>query len=137
MSIYSRRFWLPPRAGKDKHAKADAFGLPALGSKGTFHFGYLPGPAFFDADISATKHFKVTERSNVSFRFSAFNFLNHPNVSFSGLDPSAYTLNYTQTVTGGNVNEATVSAINDNTGFGTAKFKTGRRIMELSLRYEF
>jgi hypothetical protein len=127
----------PQGSGKNKYARANAFGLPALGSNGRFHFGYLPGPAFFDADISATKHFKVTEGSNLSFRFSAFNFLNHPNVSFSGLDPSAYTLNYTQTVTGTSVNEATANAVNDNTGFGTAKFKTGRRIMELSLRYEF
>src|SRR6185437_3663180 len=114
-----------------------AFGLPSIGSNGTFHFGYLPGPAFFDADISATKRFRVTEGSNMTLRFSAFNFLNHPNVSFSGLDPSAYTLNYTQTVTGANVNSAIANAINDNVGFGTAKFKAGRRIMEMSLRYDF
>lgn len=128
----------PPQGnGTHQYAKANAFGLPTLGSNGTFHFGYLSGPAFFDADISATKHFKVTDNSNLAFRFSGFNFLNHPNVSFSNLDPSAYTLNYTQTVTGANINTAVTNAVNDNAGFGTAKFKAGRRILELSLRYNF
>lgn len=127
----------PQGHGKNQYANPNAFGLPSIGTNGTFHFGYLPGPAFFDADISATKHFQVTESSNLAIRFSAFNFPNHPNVSFSSLDPSAYTLAYTETVTGANVNSAITNATNDNTGFGTAKFKAGRRILEMSLRYEF
>lgn len=81
--------------------------------------------------------FKVTESSNLTFRFSAFNFLNRPNVSFENLDPTAYTLNYTQTVSGANVNSALANAINDNANFGTANFRAGRRIMEMSLRYDF
>ncbi len=123
--------------GGNNFANPKAFGLPSLGTNGVYHFGYLPGPAFFDADISATRHFKVADRGNVSLRFSGFNFLNHPVTSFSNLDPSAYTLNYTQTTGGADANSAIASATNNNTGFGTAKFKAGRRILEMSLRYDF
>ena len=125
--------------GKGGHnfASARAFGLPGLGTNGTYHFGYLPGPAFFDTDISATRHFKVTEHDSLSLRFSGFNFLNHPVVSFSSLDPSAYTLNYTGTVNGSSANGAIASATNNNTNFGSANFKAGRRIVEMSLRYDF
>jgi hypothetical protein len=124
-------------SGNHKYANGTAFGLPALGTNGSFHYGYLPGPAFFDADLSATRHFKVGDRGNLSLRFSGFNFINHPVVSFSSLDNSAYVLNYTSTVSGPSANAAIASAQNNNTNFGTAKFKAGRRILEMSLRYDF
>jgi hypothetical protein len=127
----------PQGQGNRQYANPNAFGLPSIGTNGTSHFGYLPGPAFFDTDISATKHFRVTDSSNLAFRLSAFNFPNHPNTSFSNLDPSAYTLAYTETVTGANVNSAIANATNTNTGFGTASLKAGRRILEMSVRYEF
>lgn len=127
----------PQGHGSRQYAKADAFGLPTLGSNGVYHLGYLPGPGFFDADLAATKQFKVTDSSNLAFRFAAFNFLNHPNISFDGLDPTAFKLDYTQTVSGGNVNSAVTNAVNDNVNFGTAKFAAGRRIVEMSFRYTF
>ena len=124
-------------SGNHRFANGAAFGLPSLGTNGSFHYGYIPGPGFFDADISATRHFKVGDHGNMSLRFSGFNFPNHPVVSFSGLDPSAYTLNYTSTVNGSNANSAITSATNKNATFGTANFKAGRRILEMSLRYDF
>jgi hypothetical protein len=40
-------------------------------------------------------------------------------------------------VTGSNAKAAILSATNNNTNFGTANFKAGRRILEMSLRYDF
>ena len=127
----------PKGGGGHQYAKANAFGLPTLGTQGIYHLGYIPGPGFLDADLSASRSFKVTEATNLSFRFAAFNFINHPNVSYSGLDTTATKLDFTQTVTGASVNTAVANAVNDNANFGTANFAAGRRIVELSLRYNF
>ncbi len=43
---------------------------------------YIHGPAFFNSDLAVFKVFKINERQNVEFRFSGFNFLNHPLESF-------------------------------------------------------
>ena len=127
----------PKGSGGRQYAKANAFGLPTLGTNGEFHLGYIPGPGFLDADLSASRSFKVNDRSNVSFRFAAFNFINHPNISFSGLDTTATKLDFTQTVSGASVNSAVTNAVNDNANFGKANFAAGRRIVEISLRYNF
>jgi hypothetical protein len=52
-------------SGGHNFANGKAFGLPLLGTNATYHFGYLPGPAFFDADISATPKSLIT----ATFRF--------------------------------------------------------------------
>jgi hypothetical protein len=127
----------PQGHGTHVYAKANAFGLPALGTNGLYHLGYFPGPAFFDTDLSATRNFSLGDHGNLSLRVAAFNFINHPNISFSGLDTTATQLNYTQTVTGASVNTAVANGVNDNANFGTANFAAGRRIIELSLRYNF
>jgi hypothetical protein len=127
----------PKGSAVHQYAKANAFGLPQLGTNGLFHLGYFPGPAFFDADLSAQRNFKLSDRGSLSLRVAAFNFINHPNISFSSLDTTATKLDFTQTVTGASVNSAVANAVNDNTNFGTANFAAGRRIVELSLRYNF
>lgn len=127
----------PKGSGGRQYAKAKAFGLPTLGTNGVFHYGYIPGPGFLDADLSVTRTFKVNDRSNLAFRLAAFNFINHPNISFLGLDPTATRLDFTQTVTGQNLNSAVTNAVNDNANFGTANFSAGRRVAEVSLKYTF
>lgn len=44
----------------------------------------LPGPGTLDADISATKNTKITERLNLQFRAECFNCVNHFNVGGTG-----------------------------------------------------
>ncbi len=124
-------------SGKKQFANGGALGVPTIGTNGTFHLGYLPGPAFFDTDISATRHIAINEHNNLALRVAAFNFINHPITSFSSQDATAYTINYNQMPATQNANNALLGATNVNTNFGTANYKTGRRILELSLRYDF
>jgi hypothetical protein len=114
------------------------FTLPALPTQnadgswnitnGPFQMPYIHGPAFFNSDLSVYKTFKLTERQNVQFRASAFNFLNHPIDSFDPGAPAQLTFSDVG-------HPGTFTAI-DNT-FGYATTKLGRRVVELSLKYTF
>jgi hypothetical protein len=129
-----------PRAGRGVHQyiNGNAFGLPALGTNGAYKLGYLPGPSFFNTDITLAKRFRVTDKSGLQFRAAAFNFLNRANRSFSGVQPQNYQLaNYNVTGTGGNLNQILSAARNPNDQFGYAPLREGHRILELALRYDF
>jgi len=55
------------------------FSVPTeVGGNGPYVWPYLRGPAYINSDLSLYKNFKLTERQNIQFRVSAFNFLNHP-----------------------------------------------------------
>jgi hypothetical protein len=113
--------------------------LPTLGTNGPYRFGYLPGPGFFDTDLTAEKAFHVADRVSMRLRVAAFNFINHANNAFAnGINTNAYTMNFNETVQTNNVNQALASAnANTNPGFGYANVKEGRRIMEVGLRFDF
>jgi hypothetical protein len=128
-----------PRAGRGVHQyiNGSAFGLPALGTNGAYKLGYLPGPSFFNTDITLAKRFRVTDKTGLQFRAAAFNFLNRANRSFSGVQPQNYQLaNYNVTGTGG-LNQILSAARNPNSQFGYAPLREGHRILELALRYDF
>lgn len=117
---------------------SSALGLPALGTNGPCKYGFIPGPGFFDTDLTAAKSFHVTEGSSIQFRVAAFNFINHANNSFTSVNTNNYTLNFSQTVNTMNVNQALLGTnASSDTAFGFAPLKEGRRIMELGLRYDF
>lgn len=101
------------------------FAMPTVqGQNGTIIWPYVKGPAYFNTDLSLYKTFHVTERQNIQFRFQAFNFINHalPNL---GTD-SATNLNFNS------------AGINTNPNFnGYAHQTTGRRVIELALKYSF
>ncbi len=122
--------------GSNQYVNASCFGLsPVLGVNGTYRLPFLAGPAFFDTDLTASKNFRITEHNNVQLRVAAFNFLNHPLNSFTGVDPNATVLNFTNT--GANFASAAATATSQYPQFGTAPLKEGRRILELGLRYDF
>ncbi len=126
------------RTQPNQYINAAAFSLPVLGSNGAYKFGFLPGPGFFDTDITAAKSFRVTEGSNIQLRVAAFNFINHANNSFTAVNSNNYTMNISQTVNVSNLNQALTTAnASANPQFGYAPLKEGRRIMELGLRYNF
>lgn len=126
------------RTKPNQFVNGAAFSLPVLGTNGAYKYGFLPGPGFFDTDLTAAKSFKVTEGSTIQLRVAAFNVINHANNSFTAVNTNNYTMNFSQTVNVSNVNQALTTAnASANPQFGYAPLKEGRRIMELGLRYNF
>ncbi|MBE7159322.1 MAG: hypothetical protein INR62_12980 [Rhodospirillales bacterium] len=124
--------------GSNQFVNGSAFSLPALGTNGAYRLPFLPGPGFFNTDITAAKSFRVTEGSSIQLRAAAFNFINHANNSFTQVNTANYTINYSQTTAATDLNQALLGAnASSNPQFGYAPLKEGRRIMELALRYDF
>jgi Carboxypeptidase regulatory-like domain len=124
-----------PAAGNSGHQfiNGNCFGTPNLLQNGPYKYPFLGGPAYLDSDLSAQKSFKIRESQNIQFRISAFNFLNHALTTFTGDFANEYTLNLTNP-NGSAFNQG----MNDpSLGFGTAAYKTGRRVVELMAKYNF
>lgn len=100
------------------------FAPPAPGQQGDYVFPYMHGPAFFNSDLSMFKNFTWSENRKIQFRFSAYNFLNHPLWSFTGNSDPAFNLQWNQS-----------GVLNP--GFGYATTKYGHRIVQLALKFYF
>lgn len=121
-----------------QYLNASAFSLPALGTNGAYRYGFLPGPGFFNTDITGAKTFQVRDGQSFQLRVAAFNFLNRANNSFTQVNTQNYTMNFSQVSTANNVNTALAGAsAASNSQFGYAPLKEGRRIMEVAIRYDF
>jgi hypothetical protein len=133
-----------PTTGTGNHVYFNnaCFGLPTqIGTNGTYRFPYLKGPAYIESDLTVTKNISLREGQSLHLRFAAFNFLNRANPSFNGNESNNYILSY-------NLNDPTITAPGNpallasvpNTNasvFGHADLKQGRRVVELSLKYNF
>jgi hypothetical protein len=130
-----------PREGlkKNQFVNGSCFGVPVQGYQGVWNLPETRGPMYIKADMSVYKNFKVTERQNMQFRLSGFNFLNHPLTSFNSNNTSALQLQV-----GDSSNTATTSqealqnatVVNPST-FGGTIYKVGQRILELGFKYNF
>ena len=125
-----------PRSNLASHQYVDpsCFGVPNLGTNGQDIEPYSHGPAFFDTDLSLDKTFKIGEGRRVRLRYSAFNFLNHALNSFGTGYASQTTLQLSDTSATGSPSTA---SYNPSEGFGSAPLKLGRRLSEVSLKFEF
>jgi hypothetical protein len=56
-----------------------AFKVNAIGTFGNTGIDAFRGPAFWNLDFGAIKHFPITERVNFEFRSLFYNVMNHPN----------------------------------------------------------
>ncbi len=114
-----------PTQGLREHQfiNAACFALPSPGHNGPIIEPEMFGPAFFNSDLSAFKNFAIGENRKLQFRFSGYNFLNHPLYSF------------------GHDNNLNLSFGPDgkvsNTNFGIATTKVGRRIIQLAVKFYF
>jgi len=118
-----------PRAGlKDKqYINGSCFsGNVTPGVQGTYIFPTLTGPGFFNTDLSVFKNFTwgASETKKLQFRFSGYNFLNHPVRSFIQNDPA---LNLTFNSSGQLAN----------TNFGYANYKVGHRILQGVIKFSW
>ena len=122
---------------------AGCYSVPQVGQQGTLRSPYIHGPAYTDTDLTAARDIHVGENRDVQLRFAAFNFINHANTTFTTGTPGqtgAQTLNYNNTAitTGVPVAQAIATAPNTNIStFGLAPLRTGRRIVEVSLKFNF
>jgi hypothetical protein len=128
-----------PRKGVDKsvapgdagrqYANPACFGAPSQGRNGNYQYPYLKQPAFQNHDVSVFKNFALSqtnENLKLQFRFSMYNFLNHPIPFFQGGD-AGLQLSYTNGV----LNQSSLE------NFGRPSLKRGRRLMQFALKFMF
>ncbi|HKW19613.1 MAG TPA: carboxypeptidase-like regulatory domain-containing protein [Terriglobales bacterium] len=96
------------------------------GVQGAYIIPAGSGPGFFNTDLSVFKNFTFgkSENKKLQFRFSGYNFLNHPLNTFLQKDPNL-TLAFDQT---GKLT---------NPNFGVANSKTGHRILQGAVKFSF
>ena len=125
-----------PAGGPANHQyiNGTCYGIPLPGQNGVLRPPYMHGPSYFNHDLTLLKNFRVRDKDNLQFRLAAFNFLNHPLVSFnSGNTAGDLTLSQ-QFGTAGQ--RLTTSDLTE-PGFGIAEVKYGSRLVELSAKYTF
>ena len=124
-----------PRAGLGKNQLINpaAFGLPNFLQNGQYQLPFLPEAAYFDTDLSAQKVITLHKEQNLLFRISAFNFVNHPLQTLANAFSNEYQLNFTNPAGTGFAQNGSNPAL----GFGTFPYKTGRRVLEVSVKYNF
>src|SRR5579859_443987 len=95
------------------------------GQQGSYIFPTLTGPGFFDTDLSLFKNFTFgsSENKKLQFRFTGYNFLNHPNRTFISGD------------SGLNLNFSSTGTLNPNFGYATNSI--GHRIMQIMVRFSW
>ena len=118
----------------NQYINPNCFALPATGTNGPAIEPYAHGPAFFNSDLALEKGFSLGGDRRLRFRYAAFNFLNHPLNSFGTGYASQTTLQLSDTSANASPTTATY---NPATGFGSAPQKLGRRLSEISLKYDF
>lgn len=125
---------LKSNLGPSQYINGSCLGLPATGTNGQAIEPYVHGPAFIDSDLTLEKGFGLGGERKLRFRYAAFNFLNHPLHSFGTGNASQIDLNLTDTAMNATPTGATYSP---SSGFGSAPLKLGRRLSEVSLKFDF
>ena len=127
-----------PRSGlkSGQFLNPSCFSAAPIGALGTTSMPYLPGPMFWNTDISLLKSFKITERQGLQFRFAAFNPLNHPLLSFNNGD------NNLKAIFGSTGQLTNSTSTHPCPGplcseFGYADYHFGHRTLELGVKYSF
>ncbi len=112
--------------GANQFVNGSCFSIPTTpGQNGGYVLPEVFGPAFFNSDLSLFKNFQFSESKKLQFRFSAYNFLNHPLPTFRS---GSSNLNLSFDGATGKLNNPT---------FGTYTEKQGHRILQLALKFYF
>jgi hypothetical protein len=109
------------------------FGIPQPGSNGAYRLPYLRGPAYMDHDLTVLKDFSMGEGKTLQLRAAAFNFLNHPLVSFNNQNTNNLNLGFQNGVVGQPLTQSMLTYQN----FGVADIKVGNRLAELEAKFTF
>jgi len=111
----------------------DCFTIPTVpGQNGPSVLPEFFGPWFWTSDLSLFKNFRIKESQKLQFRFSAYNFMNHPLWSFAGTGPGSSNLylNFAPAPSGN-------GQVQSNSTFGYTPIKIGNRIIQFALKYYF
>jgi hypothetical protein len=125
-----------PRSGlkSGQYFNPACFAPPTGGQDGNIIWPYIHGPAFFNSDLAIYKDFLFKEHQKVEFRFSAFNFLNHPLPQFASGGVGDVNLNFSvpgQTNVLSQTNTSTLTT-------GTPFYKNEvPRVIEFAVKYNF
>ncbi|MGC2510400.1 MAG: TonB-dependent receptor, partial [Acidobacteriaceae bacterium] len=111
------------------------FGAPAIGQYGGQNFPFWGNKAYLENDLAFYKTFEIKGSQNVQFRFSMFNWMNHPLPEFSSGNQLQlrYNVDYASKA-------ITLNTAADSPTWGTLDTKTGaptQRIIELNIKYNF
>jgi len=118
--------------GPHQFLNGNCFQIPTVpGKNGPTVLPEFFGPWFWTSDLSMFKNFQIKEHQKLQFRFSAYNFMNHPLWSFAGQGPGSSNLylNFTSDGKGGQTQS--------NPNFGVTPIKIGNRIVQMAVKYYF
>jgi hypothetical protein len=107
-----------------QYINGSCFAPPRPGVNGPSVIPAAYGPALISHDVSIFKNWQIAETRKFQFRASAFNFLNHPLETFRPGDPNLI-LNF----------DAQGQVTNPR--FGFTDVKTGRRVIQLGVKFYF
>ena len=101
------------------------------GEQGSYVFPSILGPHFVNSDLSVFKNFVFgnSESRKLQFRFSGYNFLNHPVRSFNGSGDPGLVLNFDQ--------NGALKQPAPGVEFGYADYKIGHRIVQGEAKFTF
>jgi hypothetical protein len=125
--------------GSGQYFNPNCFAMPTphSGQNGSVIWPYIKGPKYFNTDLSLYKTFNIGERQHLQFRVQAFNFLNHavPTLQYG----SVVNLNFDTAGKNTNICDPVQNPASASNGCtdGRAHFKTGRRVMEFAIKYNF
>jgi hypothetical protein len=123
------------RGGSHTHQFVNplGFGISQPGSNGAYRLPYLRGPGYMDHDLTVLKDFSVGEGKVLQLRAAAFNFLNHPLVSFNNQNTTNLNLGFQNGVVGQPLTQSMLQYQD----FGVANIKVGNRLAELEAKFTF
>jgi len=102
--------------------------LTTLGENGGYKWLNIEGPAYFSSDLTISRTIKFTNRQSAQIKVTGMNFLNHPLKSFDQNNANNINLNYTDGV---------LATSGSGWKYGVTNEKFGRRVLEISLKYNF
>ncbi|GAC1700659.1 MAG: hypothetical protein NVS9B4_02430 [Candidatus Acidiferrum sp.] len=118
--------------GPHQWLNGSCFSIPTQpGKNGPIVLPEFFGPWNWTSDLSLFKNFQMGESRKLQFRFSAYNFMNHPVWSFTGTGYGSSDLNLNFGPDGSGGQKQT------NSGFGITPLKQGSRIIQLAVKFYF
>jgi hypothetical protein len=130
------------KSGQHQYINPACFGVPLPGGplsanptgQGVYRLPYIHGPAYQNHNLSVYKSFATGENRNLQVHVSAFNFLNHPVVSFNNNDNTNLNLGSLNYAVAGQALAPSQLRVPN---FGIANIKYGARLMELGAKFTF